>query len=741
MDFKILSSTVSVFAVIIAQSGMSAAMAQTETTPEAPHTTETSPTIEESSDTRLETVYVTATKRNESAQDIPIAINVVDGNLLASKGVGSLLQIEDLAPGVQLVRSPTGKSRTGVTIRGLGSSPGTSLFESSVSLFVDGVYAPRSREFTSALFDVERIEVIKGTQAALLGKNTSAGAINVIPRKPSDEFSAELTSSYEFELESTSLVGTTDIPLSDTLKLRVATQLTDQGGWTENIISGEKATAMEDFSIRSVLVYEPTHNIDFTLLAQTSQTDLSGTPAEIVVTSPLANALQAANGYPNTPDGELNRKNANGLNYPGEPATENLKNDRLQLTANFNIGEHTLTSVSGWSAYQTEGTVDADGLAGNYLYQEDNEKSGQFLQEIRLVSPSHEKFDYVIGGMYFDNLLKANIFTDVEYPFGPAPGVNIAGAYLTNFNQKTDAWSIFGQGTYQVSDRFRTIAGMRYTDENKSFTTSRTLIRPGLYSLVVFPPTPEIILERSEDNFDYSGALQYDVADTIMTYLSYGKGTKAGGFTDSASNLANSEFDAETAKTLEAGMKWNGAGWQMNTAAFKTEIDGFQVVTFDGSRFVVSNTDLESTGFEIEGFWQATNNLRVMANTTFAEARNRATGNRIPNAPDNTGSIGIDYNRDINSKLTLNANGSLDWRSDVTYQQDPDAAVRGENFTTLNLSIGIAAPEKNWELSLIGRNLTNENSASFAYPTPFVGSSSATSEMPRTIALQAKFSY
>ena len=690
---------------------------------------------------RLAVVYVTATKRNESAQSVPITLNVVDGELLADRGVGSMLQIESIAPGVQLVRSPTGKSRTGVTIRGLGSSPGTSLFESSVSLFIDGVYAPRSREFTSSLFDIERIEVIKGTQAALLGKNTSAGAINVIPRTPGDEFSAELTAGYEFELGTTNVMGAADLPITDTLKLRLAAQYTDQGGWTENVISGQKATTLEDLSVRGVLVYEPNSDMDFTLLAQTSSTDLSGTPAEIVVTSPLAEMLQAASGFPGTISNALNRKNANGLFAPGQPAGEELNNDRVQFTANFDIGGHTLTSISGWSAYQSLGTVDGDGLAANFLYQEDTEKSAQFLQEVRLVSPNSDVFEYIVGGMYMDNLLKGLAMIDVDYPFGPAPGVNIAGAYQTRYNQSTKAWSGFAQGTAHLTDEFRAIIGARYTDETKEFVTSRQLIRPGLYSLVIFPPTPEMTLERDEGNFDYSAALQYDLTADAMIYASVGKGTKAGGFAESASILSQSEFDAETSRTLEAGLKWSGSGWQLNSAVFSTDISGFQVVTFDGTRFVVNNTDLESQGFESEGFWNATRDLRLFGNVTYAKARNALNGERIPNAPDWSGSVGFDYERSLTNGLEFVANGTVDYRSDVTYQQNPDAAVMGEEFTTLNLTLGIADANRGWEVSLIGRNLTDENSASFAFPTPFVGASSATSEMPRTVALQARFQY
>ena len=686
-------------------------------------------------------VYVTATKRSESTQDIPISVNVVDADMIADTGAVSLLQIEELAPGVQLVRSPTGKSTTGVTIRGLGSAPGSPFFESSVSLFVDGVYAPRTREFTSALFDVERIEVIKGTQAALLGKNTSAGAINVITRKPGKEFAADITGTYEFELESSTLMAGADLPISDELRFRIAAQVTDQGGWTENVISGEKATTMEDTSVRGVMVYEPNSNFDLTVMAQHSKTDLTGTPAEIVISSAAADMLQAASGYPGTIDGSLDRRNANGLLNPGEPGFETVDNNRAQMTANLELDGYTITSVTGWSQFVATGLTDGDGLAGNYLLTDDTEKSLQYLQELRLISPDTGRFSYIIGGMLFDNTLKGDTGVDARYPFGPAPGVTFSGAYSVSFHQATSAWSVFGQGTFDLTDQLRVIGGVRYTDEDKSFDVQRVVTRPGFYSVFLFPPQPATSFDRSESNFDYSVGLQYDVSDDGMVYASYGKGTKAGGFVASTTNLNDPEFDTEEAKTLEAGIKWNGSGWQANAATFYTQIDGFQVVTFNGTQFVISNADLESKGFEVSSWWQASRNLRLSFDTTFAEARNADTGARIPNAPDWSGSLAADYSRSLTSALDLFVNGSVNWRSDVTYQQDPNAAIGGDDYTTLNASIGIGANDAGWRLSLIGRNLSDENTASFAYPTPFVGASSATSEMPRTIALQARLAF
>ena len=696
----------------------------------------TSAAVATSSDA-MEEIIISARKRDEGLQDVPISIGVVTASALADSGSVSLLQISSIAPGVNLAKSPS-SSQVGVTIRGLGTSPGTPSFEGSVSLFVDGVYAPRSREFSASMFDIERIEVVKGTQAALLGKNTSLGAVNLITKKPGTEFSADIRGLYEFELESKLLTGGISIPLSDTVQVRLSGQYSDDAGWIDNAVGGKRNPQSKDNAARIVAVWTPIPALDFTFMAQRDELHTKGAVAEFVTTNSRVELLQSLAGAAGKTDTLLDRRNAISAPGFGQQSDEKMVYNRYGLTANYMIGANTLTSITNFSNYDTHEITDADLTAGDYLLRVVDETNEQFSQEIRLVSDDAGRLKYVVGGLYMNGTFDNAQFVDAAYPFGPAPGVNITGASKTFFVQDTKAFSAFSDVNYSVTDKVNLEVGLRYTTEEKSVDLSRVTLRPGLYANVLNPPYAPLSLSRKEENFDYSLGLQYRVSERIMAYTSYGVGSKAGGFASSATQLQNSEYEDEQSKTFEVGVKMQGADGRtrLNLAAFDTRVDNFQVVYFTGLAFIINNTDLKSQGFEVEGDWRPLDGVRLFVNSTYANARDRITEKAIPIAPMWSGNAGFSYKTELSSRFDISLDGSVDYRSKRYYQQNPASAPVGAAFTTYNLGLALADPAKAWEVRLIGRNLTDENAASFAFPTPIVGTLSAVSERPRTIALQ-----
>jgi len=692
-------------------------------------------------------IVVTARKRNETVQHVPISIEVIGGSTIAKTGVSSLLDLPSIAPGVTLANPPAG-AEPGVTIRGLGSAPGAPSFDSSVSLFVDGVYAPRAREFAGSLFDVQRLEVIRGTQAALLGKNTSLGAINLITRKPGSEFEADIRTSYDFELKSHLVAGGVDIPVSDQLQIRVAGQSNFEGGWVYNTINHTRNARTHDNAIRAIAVWRPNDAIDVTALAQHDVTRVQGNPTEFIalsnVPAPLAAILQAAAGYPGTLDSNLDRVNATFFQRPGGEQSERLPIDRYGLTANYRAGDYTITSVSGYSKYTDQNNFDADSQAGNWSERDVNERSRQFSQELRLVSPANQPLEYVVGALYIDNTLFNQTTLTANYPFGPAPGVLLTGSSRTNFDQTTRTESAFAQATYHLAQNIRALGGLRYTHEDKTVALGRDVLVPGFYSLVANPPYAPFTLKHSEDNVDYSVGLQADLGPNALTYISYGKGTKGGGFASSATLLDHSAYTNEVAKTLEAGVKLQDAGrnWLLNLALFDTNVHGFQTVTFNGVSFDITNQNLVSRGFEVESSWNPVRGLRLYANGTYADAKDRDSGRRVPLAPKIQGSAGFNYKTALTNSLELRVDGSVDHRSSRSSQIDP-AVPLSAPFTPLNASIAIGSFNQKWEVRLIGRNLTNANSAEFVFPTPFLpaGNYNAVSERSRTVTLQLSAKY
>ena len=689
-------------------------------------------------------IVVTARKRAETVQDIPLAIQAVSQAAIDSKGVSSLLDLAVVAPGVNITRAPN-ENQVGITLRGLGTNAGVPSFDSSVSLFVDGVYAPRSREFSASMFDVERIEVISGTQAALLGKNTSLGAINLIPRKPGDVFAFDATASYEFEHGTPRVTGGADLPFSDTFRVRVSGLTEDQKGWVKNLATGHDSPLYKNDAIRAVVVWEPTSTLDLTGLVQHFIGHNSRNPTEFVQTDGTPEFLAALAGFPGTIDSNLDWVASSSTPYSGGEQHERLRVDKYALTTNLALGEHTLTSVTAYSDYSSKALSDPDYLPGDYLHQDTLETGHQFTQELRLVSPSGERFEYLFGGLYLNGTLDNSTAFFADYPFGPAPDLPIAGVEQTNFFQRTTDYSVFGQASYDIVDRLTATVSGRYTHEKKEVTLGRDPLVPGFFSLVVFPPFEEFSMSRSENAYDYSAGLQYEFSDNAMVYASYGKGTKGGGFAQSVTQLDQAEYGKEISRTVEAGVKLSDPGrqWVFNLSAFNTNVDGFQVVSFTGVEFVVINTDLRSRGFELASYWYATPWLRLFLNNVYADAKDRNNGDPIPLAPKWTGTGGFNVDTPVTDNLKFKLDGSIDWRGKRYYQQDPRTSPPGDSFVTYNLSAAIATEDDAYELRLIGRNLTNANSLAFAFPSPFLpqGNQNAIPEQSRTIAVQLSVKY
>lgn len=684
-------------------------------------------------------IIVTSRKREETLQDIPATIGVVGEEQLESSGVSNLQQLTAVAPGVNIGKAPTG-NELGITVRGLGSAPGVPSFDSSVSLFVDGVYAPRSLEFTASMFDIERIEVIRGTQAALLGKNTSLGAISLVTRKPGDVLAGDIRTSYELEEGSTLVTAGVDIPVSDTFAVRLSGQLGKDIGSTISRVDGENSPRNEDVAVRAVATWTPADTLELTGLFQHNEVRNFGSAAEFISTTGVPESLAALAGYPGTIETNLDRLGAAWSPNNGGEQWGKLKTDKAAVTADLSLGDYTLTSITAHSAYTNENLSDADFMPGDYLNRGVDEDGDQFSQEIRLVSPADGAFDYIVGALHIEGSLNNITTTTANYPFGPAPGVNISGTPQTTFEQASEALSAFAQGNYRFTDRFSVSSGLRWTKEDKSADMARVALVPGFFASVIYPPYTPFSLNRSEEAVDYSLGAQYWLTDSALVYASYGKGTKGGGYAQSVTLLPTAEYNKETAKTAEFGFKLQDTAgrWVLNAALFDTQVDDFQLVTFNGLEFVVGNTDLSSRGVEVEARWSPLDSLNLFLNTMYVDAEDRRTGNSIPLAPEWSGVAGFTFRTPVSSLLDLKADGSVDHRGERYYQQNPAAVPPGEAFTTLNLGLALAATDDAWELRLIGRNLTDENAAAFAFPTPILppGNQNAISERGRTVMLQ-----
>jgi len=692
--------------------------------------------------TLLEEVVVTAQKRSQSVSDVPITVNALTGNDIEEFGVGDLFEMANLVPGLVFSRAPD--DGLALTIRGLGTPARTQSFDQSVALFLDGLFLGKGRMYSSGIFDLDRVEVIKGTQSTLLGKNTSLGAISIVTKTPGDELSGNLKVGAEVENGGYSVTGGIDLPASENLKFRLAANISDTDGWVKNVLTGEDVPADKEAGFRLTGVYTPNDRMTATLRLQTTDSERSGNGFQFIdngnfLSPEIVNILGEA---------QLDdTKTAICPECPGGESFHDTKVDSASLTLDYSIGDSLLTSITSYSQYEIKFFDDFDfGAAFDEVtfaifnpgtivpystYFERDEDYDQFSQEIRLVSPGGEKIDYVVGAYYF----KSDWFSSEQQNWStpnfppPAPGQLFNGRFTNNFTQDTETVSVFASGTWNISDSFSTTLGLRYTDEKKDVRFQRAQgSLATLWNSVINPPfDSELEFDDSFLNGNFN--LQYDLNDVAMFYASYGVGSKTGGFAESAEvgsanpaldvSLNGSRVETEETRTWELGTKLNLAGGaaNLNIAFFTTDIDDFQETSFQvlGGQafFLTRNIDVESKGFELDGAWQINDSLKLTGGLTYADSTNAGDDTKLAQAPEYTGSLGFVYDRELTSNLSFNMNGFVRYRDEMFSQINETFA--SDSLTTYDLTMQFIH-ESGWTFSIIGTNITDEVATDFSGP-------------------------
>ena len=711
----------------------------------------TFPVAAQAQQTVLEEVIVTAQKRVENVQEIPVTINVLTGETL---DIFSIRDTNDLAasvPGLTIQHTPQNLSQ--VTIRGLGTGSGGESIDQSVGLFVDGIWAGRIREFQAALFDIERVEVIKGTQTTVLGKNTSLGAISIISRSPGEYFGGYIQGDYEFEFDSTYVTGAVDIPTSHFGNYRLAFNAVDEGGYVDNDTTGNEVPQRDQTTVRVSAQYGIGYDGSLLLSYQYDDLDIKGDTFQ-----PDSDETGfIATMDPDATIGIDQTKNAYTSYGNSGDAEDDQDSQRALIRYEHSFGEYILTSLTGWSEYNNDRLTDSDFLSVDYLTTTFDSDYEQISQELRITSPTDQRFAYVAGLYYLDSDMDYSNLTDSSFP--PAytlSGLPVNGANIKYYDQDTDVWSLFGQGTLHISYSWHATLGLRYTDEEKSATFERVRTRSGgplsdLLADVLAPEVPSTDLNRSEDNLDGSININYDISETTMGYVSWARGSKSGGFTTEVFLPEDAEYDTEEADTTEIGVKMNFAGGaaMLNASIFYTDIENFQVITFTGTAFVTDTIPAESTGFEMEGRWAASESLILGASATYADAEDTDNNLRLPYAPEWSASVDAHYEVPWQGAgLIWRLDGALNYR-DEQYMQKDERSLDGA-LTLLDLRIALAAADDTWELALMGRNLLDQAS-SFGFDFPIFGGNIAelpvgaatigSLNRPRTIALQARYNF
>lgn len=624
----------------------------------------------------LEEVMVTARKRTETLMDAPVAVTAVSGQAMESQGISNMEQLSAKVPGLQIGR---GAQTTNIRIRGVGSGINKG-FEQSAGMYIDGIYQSRSRQFTQSLVDLQQVEVLRGPQGVLFGKNTVAGAIKVETANPvvGDEFNGSIKAAFEPEQSTTRYTGIVSGSLSDSVAARLVLRQEDSDGYMDNRFRDTDEQEETNKMARLTLAWDAADNLS--IVAKASHVDMESTGKEMNAytiddrlppASTLALSAALTGGQfaaADAPGGDDYESWVGNLQW-GRGDTEDTTSTAFSVKIDWDVGDYTVTSLTGISDFEFEQYHDVDFLPPNFIENIDQEKLNMFSQEIRVATNWDGRFNFIAGVYYEDQELELDEGTHIDGTFGGLVptifvtpfGETDTSSGLTDFDQDTTTMAIFGEVTFDITDTLSLDLGGRYSEDEKEMTKLVTIGQgaPGQVNDIV---TPDITAgsadlieyltnvmvatgdagataaaaahagsldryaayfedERDESHFDPSARLRWEYSDTGMAYLSYSEGYKSGGFNFSpdtanpdGSSRPGHEFEDEAVTAWELGVKQDfmDGRARVATAIYRSELEDLQVTSWGGTSFVVGNAaELTVQGIEIEAQFAATDALEI----------------------------------------------------------------------------------------------------------------------------------
>lgn len=610
---------------------------------------------------QIDEIFVEAQKRTQSLQDVPIAVTAISGVELEKSETNTITDLAETVPGFTVNENNRPATSTSIAIRGIGTAGNDAALEGSVGLFVNGVYRPRSGMGLGDLVDIDSLEILRGPQGTLFGKNTSAGAVVL---KTKDPVMGEFEGFGEVTLGNFGLQkysGAVNFG-GETFAVRVSGQLHDRDGYIEDSVTGATYNDRDRAYILAKALWQPSDRISFLLSVDHANNEDSccqsvrlSNPNSPVVG--LFAALAAGSGatYPVSPDPTSYTTSVNDGGPNGK-----IEDRGLSLEANFDLGGVELTSITSKRKFDSFTFNDVDFSGADLVTQDVVLNVDSFTQELRL-NGSFDGIaggvDWLVGGFYatddFESGADANTGADLAPFFTVAFGNNpaLGGLYAEQtdaFGASVDAtaetFALFTHNIISLSDKLDLTLGLRYTDETKK-TDQETFFNHGVANLpfaglgLPFSPQHSYDLTFKDDAFSGTASLGYSVSDDVRVYASYNRGFKSGGHVfgrDAAGPLYSPNpvqcptgsvafpgvpgalpvifncdpldptFDSETVDSYELGFrsKLLDRTLQLNVTAFLSEFDDYQLNNFDGFAFRVDNAGSATTkGVEVETLW------------------------------------------------------------------------------------------------------------------------------------------
>ena len=712
-------------------------------------------------------IIVTAQKRSERLQDVPVAVSVVSGATLEAQGGVNIENAQYLVPTLNFRKSGTTINQS-LFLRGVGTSTFSIAGEPSVSTVLDGVVYSRAGEAFGDLVDIERIEVLRGPQGTLFGKNASAGVVNIVSKRPTENFEGSVEASYfsKSEYRGRAIIN---LP-GEKVRTRLTGFYGEYDGNIRNINPGvnDRVNGYKHYGFRGIVEADLSEKVKATIIGdyRKSEDDCCG---EVIGTAPTGLGLLALAGI--TFNGDKTRT----INQNLVTATiEESYGASLQLDAE--LGSQTVTSITSYRKYDNREIRDGDfvgaAFAGlNQLHDDGPQTSKTFTQELRLTSPGKQRVNYVLGAFY-SNAQTERTFTRRDIVCNPAPAggallaCSAAGAPAStfpngtaNFGSTFRNFALFGQGTFNVVDRFRLIGGLRYTVDQLDVFHSRVspLTGPGIqpnFDAGVFNgglvgpsggfiagPSNGVPFRNKATNTNLSGkaGAQFDISKNSTLYATYARGYKGPAFNIffNLTSVGTGVIADETSNSYEAGIKNTLFGGKLvvNLAAYYAKYKNFQANNPDIVAGVVVTRftnagDISTRGGELDLIFRPFKGLNINGGFAYTDAKvdrfflppggNPAgvvpAGTSLAYAPKYKASLGGDYTVETGGAINIVLGGQASAQSKQLSLFDPSPALRLAGtiggYTLVDLSAAIVDVDDRFRITFQVKNVFDTSFAS-----------------------------
>ena len=686
--------------------------------------------------TTVEDLVVTARLRSESLQDVPVAISVVTGALAMQENRTDIVDLIALMPSVEFRSQPSNKDQD-ILIRGLGTITTSAGAEPTVSTVIDGVVLARPGQMVSDLLDLDHIEVLRGPQGTLFGKNASAGVINIVTKDPTPTPGGYLDASY-YDRNEYRIAGAVNGELiKDTLSGRLAGVTSGYDGNVTNVFNGSKISGHNLAGARGKLLWTPTKDLRVVFGADYMYTTQTGNQAVLLANTNVA--------YPTG----VKTTNANLLTVlTNEGITPSFSNTQVSLNspfddrdltsgayiqADYSFSGYTLTSITAYRYWRNVQRGDLDlfsaltTLSPTQQIDLGHVWEKQYSQELRLASPKGNLIDYVIGAYYLREPDKENYRRDVTQL--TAGGALVSNFGKNNFGAKTVNYSVFGEANINFTKNFRAIAGLRLVHDDLSFYTARA----STSATAVPGVQPAFATEGSASVSGYADrlGLQYDISSSANAYFTYSRGYKGPAYNVffNMTALQTNQLNPETSNAFEIGLKSRllDNRLQLNVAVFDDQVANYQanepdLVAGTVVTRLINAGDVSTKGIEIDAVGKFIPNLTLTGDFAYIDARIdnfncppgsaiscQVNGKPLPFAPKTKFSIRAEYLAYSSGRYDVGL------RTDYSYQSEQQDSIAQTPDTIQpaygiwNASISLTDTMADWSARFVVRNIADQH--------------------------------